>query len=379
MNKESGGVLFAAILLIILLVIPTGYEDAASYQGGDRVRARVLSTDERFVKDSGLVRTGEQRCTVEILGGLFKGETVEATNRLSGSLAQDKLFAAGDVAYVVVSHSGGEIIAVTMTDHFRLDKEILLMILFLLFLVLFAGKTGVRAILSFVNTILIMWKVLVPCLLNGWNPVWLTLGLVVLMVMILLSLIFGFDRRCLAAFLGAVLGIGVTAILGIVFTDTMKIHGAVLESSESLLYAGYQHLDLTGIFMASIFLGASGSVVDLAVDISSSVYEVVQKKPDITAKEAVRSGLTVGRAACASNITTLLFAYSGSFITLLMVFMAQGTPMEMMLNYKYVASEIVHTIVGSFGLITVAPLTAVTSGCLLVKRKQDIAIAKDSQ
>ena len=102
-------------------------------------------------------------------------------------------------------------------------------------------------------------------------------------------------------------------------------------------------------------------------NICSAVYEVVQKRPDITAREAVASGFAVGRAACGST-TTLLLAYSGSYIALLMVFMAQGTPVEFTLNYKYVAAEIVHTVVGSFGLVTVAPLTAITSGLLLTRR-----------
>ena len=88
-----------------------------------------------------------------------------------------------------------------------------------------------------------------------------------------------------------------TCILGILFTDLFKIHGAVMTSSESLLYSGYQDLDLTSIFMASIFIGASGAMMDLAVDITSAVYEVISKKPDILPAEAVLSGLRVGRAA----------------------------------------------------------------------------------
>ncbi|MDD6617079.1 MAG: YibE/F family protein [Clostridiales bacterium] len=367
--KNHGPVLFAIILFLVLIFIPTGYEGALVYQNADRVRAEVLSTDESEIVDAGLIRTGEQRCEVRILGGRFEGETVTAVNRLNGSLAQDKMFSEGDIAFVVVSHSGDQITTVTMTDHFRLDKEVILAGLFLLLLILFAGKTGVRAILSFADTILIMWKILVPCLLKGWNPIWLSLGLVLLMTAVILSLIYGFDRRCLAAVSGAILGIAVTAVLGIVFTDMFKIHGAVMESSESLLYAGYQNLNLTSIFMASIFLGSSGAVMDLSVDICSSVYEVVQKKPEISAKEAIFSGFAVGRAACGSTTTTLLLAYSGSYIALLMVFMAQGTPIAFVLNYKYVAAEIVHTIVGSFGLVTVAPLTAITSGFLLTKKK----------
>ncbi len=358
-------VLLAALLLIGLLLLPTGYEGALTYRGADRVKALVLETDESDIVDTGLVRTGEQRCRIRIMGGQFAGEETEAVNRLNGSLAQDKLFSVGDYAFVAVSHSNGEITTVTMTDHYRLDKEAILAGLFLLLLLLFAGRTGLRAILSFIVTILMMWKILIPCFLKGFNPIWVALAIVMVLAFLILSLIYGFDRRCLAATLGAALGIAVTAVLGFVFTDLFQIHGAVMESSESLLYAGYQHLDLTRIFVASIFLGSSGAVMDLSVDICSAVYEVVCKRPDISPREAIASGFAVGRAACGSTTTTLLLAYSGSYIALLMVFMAQGTPIEFIFNYKYVAAEIIHTIVGSFGLVTVAPLTAITSGLLL--------------
>jgi uncharacterized membrane protein len=366
--KNNAPVVFSVLLIIVLMLIPTGYEGKLIYQNADRVKAEVISADNSDITDNGLIRTGEQRCEVKILEGKFKGEIASAVNRLNGSLAQDKIFSQGDTAFIVISYSNDKITAVTMTDHYRLDKEAVLAGMFLLLLILFAGKTGLRAIISFIATVLLMWKVLVPCMLKGWNPIWLSIGIVLLMTTIILSLIYGFNKRCLASVSGAFLGIAVTAVLGIVFTDMFKIHGAVMESSESLLYAGYQHLDLTSIFMASIFLGSSGAVMDLSVDICSAVYEIVQKKPEISAWEAIRSGFSVGRAACGSTTTTLLLAYSGSYIALLMVFMAQGTPIEFILNYKYVAAEIVHTIVGSFGLVTVAPLTAITSGFLLTRK-----------
>ena len=120
--------------------------------------------------------------------------------------------------------------------------------------------------------------------------------------------------------------------------------------------------------MASIFIGSSGAMMDLTVDVSAAVYEVVQKRPDLGWIEAVKSGLHVGRAAMGTMTTTLLLAYSGGYIALLMVFMAQGTPIINMLNYKYVTSEIIHTLVGSFGLVLAAPLTALTSGYFLTRR-----------
>ena len=158
-------------------------------------------------------------------------------------------------------------------------------------------------------------------------------------------------------------------VLGMIFTDLFKIHGAVMAYSESLLYAGFQNLNLTQIFMASIFLGSSGAVMVLSVDITSAVHEVVEKKPDIQPWEAVKSGMNVGRAAMGTMTTTLLLAYSGGYIALLMVFMAQGTPVEHIFNYKYVSAEIIHTIVGSFGLVSVAPFTALCAGFILSKKK----------
>lgn len=361
-------------LIVLLLLAPTGFEGALQYQQADRCTALVTAVDGSAIIDTGLVRSGEQRCTLELLGGRFEGQTTTGVNMLNGSLEQDKLFVPGDKAMVVVSYQGDEILSVTMTDHYRIGKEAILAGIFAVFLILFAGRTGLRAIASFVLTVLMLWKVLVPLYLNGWNPIFMGLLVTLVLTLLIIALVYGFDRRCLSAVSGAFLGVLVTCVLGILFTDLFQIHGAVMAYSESLLYAGYQDLNLTQIFMASIFIGSSGAVMDLSVDITSAVHEVVEKRPDISRWEAVRSGMNVGRAAMGTMTTTLLLAYSGGYIALLMVFMAQGTPIWNILNYKYVASEIVHTIVGSFGLVTVAPFTALTSGFLLVGRQKRQAL-----
>ena len=367
---RNAPVLVCLAMILILLALPTGFEGALNYQEAERCSALVLSTDDSAIVDTGLVRSGEQLCELEILDGRFKGRTVTGVNMLNGSLEQDKIFSPGDRALVVVSHDGDTITNVTMSDHYRLGWEMVLAAAFALFLILFAGRTGVRAIASFVLTVLVLWKRLVPLYLKGFNPVWVGLALTLVLTVMIIALVYGFDRRCLAAVSGSFLGILVTCVLGVVFTDLFQIHGAVMSYSESLLYSGYQHLDLTKIYMASIFLGASGAVMDLSVDITSAIHEVVEKRPDLSWREAVRSGLNVGRAAMGTMTTTLLFAYSGGYIALLMVFMAQGTPLDNLLNYKYVAAEIIHTVIGSFGLVTVAPFTALTAGWLLTRRQR---------
>lgn len=360
---------WACILFILFLFfLPTGYQEI--YREADQCVAKVLETDDSAIIDTGLVRSGEQRRKLEIISGKFKGEQTEGVNMLNGSLEQDKMFYPGDTAQVVVSYDGDEILMVTMIDHNRIPMELVMGAIFIIFLILFAGRTGIRAVLSFLLTILALWKILVPSYLKGYNPIWMGLIFTLILSLLIIALVYGFDRRCASAVSGTFLGVLVTCVMGAVFTDLFKIHGAVMSSSESLLYAGYQDLNLTRIFMASIFIGASGAIMDLSVDITSAVYEVVEKRPDIRWKEAVKSGMNVGRAAMGTMTTTLLLAYSGGYIALLMVFMAQGTPLINILNYKHVAAEMIHTVIGSFGLVTVAPFTALCAGVFLTHKKE---------
>ena len=279
------------LLTLMLIVLPTGYEDNVVFQESDIRPALVLETDDSTVIDTGLVRSGEQRCRLEVLSGPFKGQIVEGKNALNGSLEQDKLFAVGDKALVRIDYEGDQVLSVSMIDHYRMPWELVMGAVFVLLLVLFAGKTGIRAVLSFILTVLMIWKVMVPLYLKNWNPIWVGLFITLALTVLIIALVYGFDRRCAAAVSGSALGILVTCIMGMVFTDLFKIHGAVMSYSESLLYAGYQDLNLTRIFMASIFIGASGAIMDLSVDITSAVYEVVEKRPDLSWREAARSGM----------------------------------------------------------------------------------------
>ena len=358
------------VIIGILMAIPTGYEDAIIYKDTERAVAKVIEVDNSNIKKSGLIQSGEQSCLLLIEDGIFKDKEIEGINFLSGSLAKDKVFEVGDRALVTISYEGDKIKSTVISDHYRLGKEVILALIFSIFLIIFAGKNGIQAIFSFIITVLMVWKVLVPSYLKGYSPIWVGIIITVLLTAIIIFFVYGVDKRTIVATLGSLLGIITTCIMGIIFTDLFKIHGAVMSDAESLMYSGYENLNLTAIFMSSIFIGASGAMMDLSVDITSAVYEVVEKKPDITKLEATKSGMNIGRAAMGTMTTTLLLAYSGGYITLLMVFMAQGTPVDHILNYKYVAAEILDTMVGSFGLVTVAPFTALVSGNLLTKRNK---------
>lgn len=367
--------IFGLFLIGVLIIIPTGYEDALIYKDAARTVATVLEVDNSNIITSGLIQSGEQSCFLYVEDGIFKGRKITGINFLSGSLEKDKIFEVGDQTFVTISYDKDTILSAIMSDHYRLKKELILLLLFAGLLILFAGKNGIQAIFSFVITILMIWKILVPANLKGYSPVWTGIIITILLTSIIIFFVYGFDKRTIVATLGSLLGTFTTCVMGILFTDLFQIQGAVMPHSESLIYSGYQYLDLTAIFMSSIFIGASGAMMDLAVDITSAVYEVIEKKPDLEWFEAMKSGMNVGRAAMGTMTTTLLLAYSGGYVTLLMVFMAQGTPIDHILNYKYMAADFLDTIVGSFGLVTVAPFTALVAGLLLTKS----ALRKENQ
>ena len=194
------------LLIVILLLLPTGYEDALIYKGTERAVGKVVEVDNSAIITSGLIQSGEQTCKIEIENGLFKGQILEGVNFLSGSLEKDKIFKAGDRALLTISYKGEAIKSVVISDHYRLDKEIILLAIFAILLIVFAGKNGFQAILSFVITILTIWKVLVPCYLKGYSPVWIGIIITFALTVVIIFFVYGFDKRTLTASLGSLLG-----------------------------------------------------------------------------------------------------------------------------------------------------------------------------
>ena len=358
-------VIVISILVLILSLIPTGFKEKKSPLAMT-VRGKVLDVDDSDIQQFGIVKQGDQGVAIEIMNGPFKGEQVEANNMLIGKLELDKLFKPGDVALVVLdlNPEKNSILYASVIDHFRLGVEVVLLALFGGILIMFAGWTGMKAIVSFAFTAVMIWRVMLPQFLNNWNPILLSLGVVSILTGVIIFLIGGFNKRGGVAFLGAFLGILLTCALSLIFGAFFNIHGAVRPFSETLLYSGFPHLDLRAIFLAGIFLASSGAVMDIAMDIAASMNEMYQKHPDISRKELLLSGLNVGRAVIGTMTTTLLLAYTGGYTSMFMVFIAQGTPTVNVLNLTYVSSEILHTLVGSFGLVLVAPLTAVAGSVL---------------
>ncbi|MCK4663171.1 MAG: YibE/F family protein [Bacteroidales bacterium] len=361
-------VVFVLVLIVSLLFLPSGFEKD-KILNSIKVKGEILDVDNSNILQLGIVKTGEQNLKVKILKGKYKNKIFPAVNHMIGKMEFDKIFEVGDKVLIVltINLSDNNIIEASVIDHYRISIEFILLLLFIVLLIVFARWTGLKAIISFIFTAVAIWKLLLPGFLHGYNPILLSLIIVIILSSIIIFLIGGLTKKGVVAFLGATTGVIMTAVLAIVFGKLFSIHGAVKPFAETLLYSGYAHLNLTQIFIAGIFIASSGAVMDIAMDISASQNEVVKKHPDIGEKELISSGFSVGKAVVGTMITTLLLAYSGGFTALLMVFMAQGTPMINILTINYVAAEILHILVGSFGLVLVAPFTAIIGGFIFVK------------
>ena len=369
-KQDAGLVIVFVLLSAILISLPTGFEQRIAKKSV-RCKGTIVAVDNTEIQQFGMVKSGDQDVRIRILDGPFSGHVVRANNPLLGQMDRDKVFAPGDTALLVLSLDENEQIAfVNPQAHYRIGIEIFLLTIFAGALIAFGGWTGAKALLSFLFAGLMLWKILVPGLLKGYDPVLLSLGTVALLTAVIIFLVAGPTRKGAVAFLGAFLGVLTSCLLAMVCTQKLHVHGAVMPFAETLLYSGFGHLDLTRIYVSAVFLAASGAVMDLAMDVAASMNEVVVQKPDISRMALIGSGLSVGRAVVGTMTTTLLLAYSGGYITLFMAFMAQGVPLINLFNLIYVAAEVLKTLVGSFGLVMVAPFTAVVGGLVLTNSRQ---------
>ena len=324
-------------------------------------RALVLEVDNRLVRTHMIVRTGEQILRVRLLGGPAAGQEFTMGNRLTGKMELDEYYVPGATILVEYDIADGKPLNGLARGYFRLHYLVLLLVLFGVLLCVVGGHTGLNALLSFILVAMVLWKLYFPLLLKGYPPIWTGLFIATLLTGFICLSVGGLNRRGVSAFLGSLSGISLTCVLAVISTKAFHLHGAIQPFSETLLYSGYYGLNLTDIFIASVFIASSGAVMDLAMDISASMEEIKWSRQHISFVAHLASGLRVGRAALGTMATTLLLAYSISHSTMFMFFMAKGLPPKNLLNAPFISAELLNILIGSFGLITVAPLTALIS------------------
>ena len=197
-------------------------------QPGRKERARVVEVDNSDLMQIGLVQKGVQALKVEILTGKWKGQVFSASNIVRAQMELDKVFAPGDIILVgVLDDVDPATYTLNAQDHYRIGYTVLLFTLFGVLLLIFGRLTGFNALLSFVFTALVIWKLVIPLCLQGWSAIGVSLVAVVILSAAIIFLVAGVNRKGVTAFTGAIAGVLVSAVLAWLFTKLFRINGAV--------------------------------------------------------------------------------------------------------------------------------------------------------
>ena len=356
--KKAVPVVVLALCCAALLLVPGARRLADD--GARTVRAEVVETDDSGLQLHGLVEFGTQLMKVR----LPDGRVFQAANELRAQMELDKKFAVGDIALVVLPPNAADGDILVARDHWRMGWGFAFFAGFCVLLCVFGGWTGLKALFSFVFSCLVVWKLLIPLVLAGWHASTVVFAAVAVLTGVIMYLVAGWTRKGISAFVGSMLGVVASLALAHFFGRVMNVNGATMPFAQQLLYSGFSGLDLQDIFFGAIVLASSGAVMDLSMDISAGVSEVARHSPGLGRRELFMSGIRIGRAVVGTMTTTLLLAYSGGYLTLLMVFAAQGTSPVDFINSTLVSAEFVKTMVGSFGLVLVAPASALVAAYL---------------
>lgn len=376
MNKSKKATLIFWIIIITLTITLFFYPNSHSRGEKDSSYtfvAKVLSVDNSNLVPLGTFPRGSQEIEYLAKRGVFKGQKGFAISNLYGNGEFDTYVEPGDKIVVALESRDSNIEEDTaiVVEHYRIPGIIIIAGLFVLLLVAFAGRVGVQAVFTFFATMLIIIKFLVPLLLRGVNPTLLITATVIMLSGVIIFSIAGVNRKGVAAVAGTVTGLIITAGITFLAGALIKISGYSITHAEYLISIGYFNLHMTEIFYGAVILGASGAAMDIAMDIAASMKEIQINSPNISRKRLTQSGFNIGKAVIGTMTTTLVLAYSGSYITLLMIFYDKNTELMQAMNMKIVSLEIMRTIVGSIGIVLVAPVTAIIAGFILCKPEKD--------
>lgn len=343
-------------MLIILLVLTpvTTFAQQAYDELQAILRAEVTAIQserqDRILGTEAIatVQTVEAR----ILEGAETGKLVEFENDLVKLEVGDAIF---------LSHvrdlSGVDIYL--LKDVNRHSGLILLSILFCALLLIFAGRQGLRALLSLLASIAAIVFVLVPALLAGYDPALSSFAIAGVILALALFGTHGVNSLSVTAFGGTFLSVGLTCLVAWFFVTNMRLTGFGSDASVYLNFATEGQLDLVGLLLGSIIIGVLGILDDVSITQASVVAALRSANPSLSVYDLYRRAIKVGRDHVGSLVNTLALAYVGAALPLVLLFSTSEAPLSFTINQEVVAAELARIMIGSIGLILAVPLTTI--------------------
>ncbi|MDC7280000.1 YibE/F family protein [Butyrivibrio fibrisolvens] len=332
--------------------------------------ARVLSVIEdntSIDKEIENVKKGSAELEVELLTGRYKGDVCHVTNYFSALYNVD--VAKGDKVSVRIDTTDAGKYEVSIYNYNRIPLFLGLIVVFFAVLVLLGGKQGLKAFAGLAYTVVAIIFVLLPLTLKGVSPIPLTIVIVFVTSALCFLLIGGVQKKTIAAAFGSLAGVLIAALLGELAAKAGGVTTFQMDEAEALLLVKSTNpIQLRGLFISGILIAAMGAVMDIAMSISSAIGEIHEANSKLGFKELFAAGMNIGRDAMGTMANTLVLAYVGGALNMMVLIYSYGVSFRQLVNTDFVAIELIRAVAGSIGIIGTVPCVSAVAGYLYSKK-----------
>lgn len=379
-NKYTGLIYVATIVLSILFIYfgnQIASKDMTAFNSTDKMRVEKAKITEiieiveqtEAVGDETSVLIKDVLFKAEILSGVDKGIIIDGVQNINSYFkVTPKEVATGDKIVMYQMPSDQYKADWVYGEYMRTDGLIVLGVIFAVLLLIFGRLKGLQTLLSMTFTVLAIFLVFIPAILSGYNVYLWTMIICLFVTIMSLTIVSGVNMKTLAASIGCFFGIGFSAILVLITDHFLKLTGVVDEDSIYLLLMNPDHpIDLKGIFFGAIVIGCMGALLDVSMSIAAALYEIKEKYAANSFSQIVSSGMTIGRDTIGTMANTLILAYIGSSLSIVLLLITYNPSMLDLLNREMVVIEIMQALIGSLGILLTVPLTSMASGILFAR------------
>ncbi len=343
----------------------TATEDVELVQNNELVintYGKIIKAGEVKETVTGTVTEKIQEVTVEITEGDYIGDEF-TTNYILSYDIDGKILAyeleEGNKVSVQIIEDGNGITTATVLDVVRANHIIVMAIIFLVSVVIIGGRKGIKAVLGLLYTIILIYFVMIKRIFNGDSAITnsiITVSLVILGTFIIIG--DRLDKKVLTAAIGTVGGVLSAGIMALIFNNLAKLTGAGEDAIQLSINMTTINFNFRELLFAGILVSALGACMDVGMSIASSLDEIKMKTPDITWQELLKSGMNIGRDVIGTMTNTLILAYVGGSLTLILLFMACNMNIYEILNKETIAEQIISALAGSMGVVYTVPITS---------------------
>lgn len=338
----------------------------------DFVVGKVKAVSAESVNNNLLNSTGivsrRQIVDIEIQEGALKGSTVKVLNELTDNPSFNILVQPGKEVILSVVSEAGKKPEINIADHHRAPVLFCLLAVFLAAFLFFGGKSAFKSLVGLTTAIGLIGFVLLPLSQHGFNPLLSSAFICFAAACITILCVGGFSKKSAAALIGTIGGVILAGVAAQIAIDAAPLTGLSSEEAQILRanMSGQPLQFFSGLLAASMLIGALGVIMDVGISIASAVWELSETDRSLTARQLYEKGMNVGRDIMGSMTSTLVLAYSGSALPLLLLMSTM--PSLKLLNLDLVASEVAAALTGSLGLVCTIPLTALAASKMMADR-----------